>query len=632
MIKYFLTGFIFFTVAIHTAFAQVSVLTQHNDNMRTGANTVESTLNISNVDTAHFGLLCERLVDDEVYAQPLVVAGINMPSYGVRNVLYLATVNNTVYAYDADDRLIVNPYWVVNLTPAGSRVPRALDYSMAGACGGDYRDFSGNMGIVSTPVIDTVTNTIYVLTKNRVTLSGEYQQWLHALDIRDGSEKPFSPVKMEASMPGHGNGNINNVMYFDAFYENQRAALILSDGVIYITWAGFCDFPPYNGWVLGYDAHTLDKVVTYSTAPNGWAAGVWMSGGGISADESGNLYLCTGNGQVGDGNDPTNLSNRGQSMLKLTRADTTLQVASYFTPYNWNFINDVDQDMGTCSVMLIPGTDMALTAGKEGYLYVADRDSMGGVDSVDHVRQRIDVGQTDCNGGSVYWHSDSGDYVYLWPSWEKPLLRYTVDHSNGTLDETSLQQSTMNNEVKPGGILSLSANGSQIGTGILWANVPLDWATAGVANRPGILRAFDAADITHEIWNSQMNAVRDSIKNYPKFVAPTIANGRVYMSTFSGKVNMYGIFNPDEVEELNPEQDIMCFPNPVKNIMNVYLKKNAGVFNLSVRNTIGETVYELDNITGHSISVDVSAFEKGIYFLTIETRSNVWTGKILKAE
>jgi len=220
--------------------AQQNVLTHHNDNMRTGAMLNESILNITNVDTAHFGKLCERLVDDEVYAQPLVVSGVDIPGYGLQNVLYIATVNNSVYAYDADDRLVVNPYWYVNLTPSASRVIRAMDYSLAGACGGDYRDFSGNIGIVSTPCIDKATGTIYVVTKNKITLTGAYEQWLHALDIRDGSEKPSSPVKIEASMPGTGAGNINGIMYFDAFQHNQRAALLLSDGVVYITWAGYC--------------------------------------------------------------------------------------------------------------------------------------------------------------------------------------------------------------------------------------------------------------------------------------------------------------------------------------------------------------------------------------------------------
>src|SRR6185436_10586986 len=152
-------------------------------------------------------------------------------------------------------------------------------------------------------------NTIFIVSKNRTTLTGEYEQWIHALDLRDGSEKPYSPKKIEASMPGHGLGNVNGIMYFDAFLENQRSGLLLSNGVVYITWAGYCDYQPFNGWVLGYDASNLNKVVTWSTAPDGWAGGIWMSGGGISEDENGNLYACSGNGQVGDSgmaSDPTN--------------------------------------------------------------------------------------------------------------------------------------------------------------------------------------------------------------------------------------------------------------------------------------------------------------------------------------
>jgi hypothetical protein len=610
------------------SFAQVSVLTQHNDAMRTGANLNESILNVSNVDTAHFGKLCERLVDDEVYAQPLVVAGVYIAGFGTRNVLYIATVNNSVYAYDADERMITNPFWTTNLTPAGSRVIRAMDYSQAGACAGDFRDFAGNIGIVSTPCIDAATNTIYVVTKNKVTLTGEYQQWIHALDLRDGSEKPNSPKMIEATIPGHGYGNVNGVMTFDPFYHNQRAGLLLMNNVIYITWAGYCDFYPYNGWILGYDSQTLDRVVTYNAAVDGAAAGIWMSGGGISADESGNLYACTGNGTVGDSGNAADVSNRGHSILKLARSGNTLEVKSYFTPYNWQFMNDVDLDMGTCSVMLIPGTDMALTSGKEGILYVADRDSMGGVDTVDHVRQKINVGGSDTNGGTVYWESDSGGYVYIWPSVEQPLYRFNVNYSSGILDTASLQQSTILNNVKPGGIISLSSNGGQIGTGILWANIPLDWATPGVPNRPGILRAFDASDITHELWNSQMNAERDSIRNYPKFVPPTIANGRVYMSTFSGKVYMYGVYNPDGIEEFNDEP-IKVFPNPFSDFLTIMLPDQSEI-QISVRNTLGQQVFEKNELGEKMVKLDLGYLEAGIYFVTVRSKNKISVAKVIR--
>ncbi|MCX6276270.1 MAG: T9SS type A sorting domain-containing protein [Bacteroidetes bacterium] len=613
--------------------AQVSVLTHHNDIMRMGANLRETKLDITNVDTAHFGKLCDRVVDDQVYAQPLVVAGVNIPGYGERNVLLIATVNNSVYAYDADDRLIVNPFWNVNLTPGGSRVPNVQDFNDLNVCGGSYSDFSGNIGILGTPVIDSTTNTIYLVTKNRVNLTGEHQQWLHALDIRNGNEKPSSPVMIEGSMPGNGDGNIGGIQYFNAVHENQRAALLLSNNIVYITWAGYCDWPPYNGWILGYDAQSLQRIVTWSSAPNGFAGGIWMSGAGISADEYGNLYACTGNGQVGDGGDPADVVNRSQSMLKLTRVDSTLQVSSFFTPYNFNYLNQFDLDMGTCSIMLIPGTDMAITAGKEGYLYVADRDSMGGVDTtVDHVRQKIDIGGVETHSGTVFWHSDSADYVYLWPSYEHPLMRFTVDYANGILDTASKMQSTINDDFKPGGILSLSANGSQNGTGIIWANVPLAWADAGIPDRPGILRAFDASNITHELWNSQMNKERDSIKNYPKFAPPTIANGRVYMPTFSGKVIMYGIFNPDGIDDVSALPGVDVFPNPFSGYVNVYLKKKIGKCFISIANSIGDCVYKNTFESGEVTTIDLSSLSKGIYSLSVHAPQGIVTKKVVRTQ
>jgi len=375
-------------------------------------------------------------------------------------------------------------------------------------------------------------------------------------------------------------------------------------------------------------AQTLDRVVTWCTAPTGWSAGIWMSGGGISEDEDGNLYACTGNGQVGDlGID--SLTNRGESIVKITRADSTLVVSSFFTPYNWLYLNDVDADLGTCAVMLIPGTDMALTAGKEGILYVADKDSMGGVDSVDHVRQKINV-NTLCSGGTVYWSSDSGDYVYIWPSFEQPLYRYTVDHTTGTLDTTTLMQSTMTEDFIPGGILSLSANGSQAGTGILWANVPLDWATVGVPYRPSVLRAFDANDITHELWNSQQNAERDSIAMYPKFVPPTIANGKVYMATFAGKVFMYGIFDPDGVDDINAGlPELVAYPNPFIRTLTIN-PQSGGALHISITNLPGQCVLEKDVSGNEKITLNLDFLVEGIYFVTVKSNDNVNTIRVVK--
>ncbi len=606
MRKIVISFVLFFLLSANLLTAQVSVLTQHNDNARTGANLQETRLDITTVDTSHFGKLCSRNVDDQVYAQPLVVSGVDIPGYGVRNVLYIATVNNSVYAYDADDRLIVNPFWNVNLTPAGSRVIRALDYSQAGVCGGAYTDFTMNIGIVSTPVIDTTTNTIYVLTKNIVTLTGEYEQWLHALDIRDGSEKPMSPVLIEATFEGTGDGSINGTISFNAQHENQRCALLLSQSVIYITWAGYCDWPPYHGWVLGYDSQTLQRVHAWMNTPNGIDGGNWMCGAGISADENGNLYLSSGNGTSRELSDSINFNNYGESIVKLTPVDTALNVSSFFTPFNHDFLSSSDLDLGTASVMLIPNTNWAVTAGKEGILYLLDRDTMGGLDTIDHVMQKIMIGSlgTETHGGTVYWHSDSADYIYLWPAQEYYLLGYKIDYQNARLDST--MRSSMVDEFKPGGILSLSANGSTLGSGIVWANVPLEWP--GNANRPGILRAFDASDLSHELWNSQMNTGRDSINNYAKFVAPTIANGRVYMATFSGSVNMYGIFNPDGVEEVsNQLPSIQVYPNPLTNGL-LHFSKPISFY---LYDEVGQELL----CRKKTKEVDVSAFEKGIYFI-----------------
>ena len=362
-----------------TVRADVAVLTQHNNLAHTGANLQETSLSVTNVNTNQFGLLYSRAVDDQMYAQPLVMTNVDIPGKGIHNLVIAATVNDLVYAFDADDATAAAPYWTNSfINPPNIVPPNHTDLSALGACGGNYNDFSGNMGIVSTPVIDPVAGTIYMVARSKE-FGTTFVQRLHALDIRTGQERTNSPVVITATYPGNGAGNVGGVITFDPARQNQRAALSLVNGVVYITWASHCDLGPYHGWVMGYDATNLTRVVVYNDSPNGNNAGIWMSGEGISADTNGNLYLSVGNGSVGYNGNPRDTINRGESFLKLTRSGGTLNVASWFTPYNYQALENGDIDLGSAGIILIPGTTLAFSGGKQGVGYLVNRDNMGGL-------------------------------------------------------------------------------------------------------------------------------------------------------------------------------------------------------------------------------------------------------------
>ena len=282
----------------------VSVLTQHNDNNRSGWNDHEEALTTTNVNAQQFGLLFTLSVDDHVYAQPLVVGHVLVGS-AYHNIVIVATVNNTVYAFDGDNGTL---YWQKNFTPAGMRPPQVFD--MTGACNGNYNNFGLNMGIVGTPVIDPVTARMYFVARG-TDGSGTFVQHLHAISVIDGSDVSGSPMQITASYNGNGDGSVNGVLTFDSQKQNQRQGLSLINGTVYVSFSSHCDWGPYHGWILGYDASTLQQRIVYNDTPNGYAGGLWESGAGMAADAAGNLYVVTGNGTVGDAGDPSNLTNRG---------------------------------------------------------------------------------------------------------------------------------------------------------------------------------------------------------------------------------------------------------------------------------------------------------------------------------
>jgi hypothetical protein len=521
------------------------VLTQHNDLNRSGANLAETTLTVSKVNSGSFGLLFTRPVDDQIYAQPLLVPGVDVPGQGRHDLIIVGTVNDTVYAFDAADPSVTTPYWTRSfINPPSVVAPRNTD--MTGACGGQYQDFSGNFGIVGTPVIDPTTSRLYVVARTKEN-GTTFVQRLHALDVATGAERPKSPVVITAVSPGNGDGSVGGVITFDPQKQNQRAGLVLANGIVYITWSSHCDWGPYHGWVIGYDASSLEQKVVYNDTPEGYDGGIWMSGQAPAVDQNGNIYLVTGNGSVGLPGQPQAVINRGESFLKLMPNGTGLDVASWFTPYNWQDLENGDTDLGSGGLLLVPGTNLAFAGGKQGIVYLVNRDHMGGLSQSPtgdtNVVQSFQVSNDQVHGGAVWWEGPGGPYAYIWPS-SVQLQQYRFDRAAGkfVLPAIALGLATAPTG-QPGGILSLSANGTESGTGIVWVSHQLQ-GDANQQVQPGILRAYNAENVTQELYNSEQVSSRDRIGTFAKFCAPTVANGKVYLATFSNRLNVYGLLPP----------------------------------------------------------------------------------------
>jgi hypothetical protein len=523
----------------------ISVLTQHNDNTRAGLNNQETKLTTSNVNTQQFGKLYSLAVDDQVYAQPLVVGNVTIATAS-HNVVYIATVNNSIYAYDGDNGAL---YWNKNFTVLGMRPPNAHDMSSTWCT--PYTDFAYNIGIVGTPVIDSAAQTIYFVARS--TDGTHFFQYLHAVNITNGNEQAGSPVAISASMTGTGDGSVNNVVSFDPMRNNQRQGLTLVNGVVYVTFSSHCDWNPYHGWILGYNSTSLQQLIVYNDTPNGENGGLWESGQGMAADAQGNLYEVSGNGTVGQGNlytesgngtdentanpDPTDLTDRGESALKLTPSGATLQVSSYFTPTNYLDLNKNDLDYGVMGAMLIPNSNYYLTGAKDGNLYLLNKDNMGGYSSnSNQVQQTIPL-NVNLHCQPAYYLGSTNELVYVWS--ENDQLRGLLFNRNTYAFATDEAVSLIAGPTGGcGADLSVSSNGTADGTGILWASYALT-GNAGSTVSPGVLRAFDANDITKELWNSTQSS-GDAVGNYAKFSSPTVADGHVYLATFSNKVIVYG--------------------------------------------------------------------------------------------
>jgi MYXO-CTERM domain-containing protein len=513
------------------------VLTQHNDNARTGATLVETTLTTANVKPAGFGKLFARAVDDQIYAQPLYLTGVPIGG-GVHNVVYVATVSDTVFAFDADAAGATTPLARRNLldvAPAGARPPSHLE--LGKKCDGIYMNFTGNIGVVGTPVIDPASGTMYLVART-VEAGEKFVQRLHALDIVTLADK-VPPVVIAGDSAGQGDEAMGGRIAFNPTLTNQRAALLLHKGGVYIAWSSFCDTDPFHGWVMGYDAVTLKQTFVWNDTPDGNEGGIWQSGEGPSSDGT-NIYLITGNGTS---NVQTGGRSYGSTIVRLDPTRAAAPVVDWFMPHDADELNSTDNDLGTSGVLLVPGTNLMVGGSKGGTMYLLDRTNMGHfrADSDSQIVQSIpEAGTGHIHGSAVTWTSAaSGTSVYIWAEYDHlkqwPLVGGKFDVANLKKSDAEVPKGM------PGGMLSISANGNTPGTGIVWATHPAN-GDAENQTQSGILRAFDADDVTTELWNSGMRA-GDDFGNFAKFVPPTVANGHVYLATFSNQLVVYGLLD-----------------------------------------------------------------------------------------
>jgi hypothetical protein len=514
-----------------------SILTQHNDNARTGANLRETALTTANVSPASFGRLFARAVDDQVYAQPLVYSGVSIPGKGTVNVLYVVTMSDTIYAFDADDPAAGSPLWTVSLVDPTTGVVPVTHTDVGMACG-RYLDIGGNIGIESTPVIDSATGTMFVVAKTKDRGVQVYR--LHALDVATGAERAGSPVVIGASVPGTGVGSAAGFVTFDASLENQRPALLLSSGKVYIGFSSYCDTGNYHGWLIAYDAATLARAAAFNVTPDGALGGIWMSGQGPSADDQGNVYVKIANGDTTVQGGGTGYS---EALLLMTPA---LAPVDWFVPYDYANLNATDLEVGSSGLLLLQQDHRTISGSKKSKIYVNDTGNLGHFSDAgdSQIVQTISLDAGELHGSPVLWPTSAGELVYVWAA-DDTVRSFQV--TGGML--TAAGVGTSPSPGWPGGSLTVSANGATPGTGILWASMPLTGANEGLI--PGILRALDAAHVDTELWNSRLNPARDDCGFYAKYASPTVANGKVYLPSFSNRVCVYGLMPDDDAGTLD---------------------------------------------------------------------------------
>lgn len=504
-------------------------LTQHYDNARTGWNSQEPNLTPATIKSANFSLAFRQTVKGQIYAQPLYVSGLDLPSSGARNVVFVATEAGLVYAFDANVADPVTPgtpgpYWHTSLVPAGER-PFNTATDLVAHC----QDLMPEVCITATPVIDRTAGIIYVTAKTITTSGGVAHYRLHALQLTDGTPRQ-PPVEITGSVPGNGATSKRGRVSFDAKFQHNRPGLLLSGGRLYLGFASHCDHSPYYGWIFGYEAATLARVAVFNAAPDqsrrpvppkgGFAnlgAGIWQGGFGIATDAQGFLYCQTGNG-------PSDLDlggkDGGDSVLRLT---PELAVAGYFTPADAPHLDTADMDLGSGGVMVLPDQagphpHQMVGCGKEGIVYLMDRESPGGFSTQDHLLGSLPGAAVHgVYGGPAFYHGPRGQRIF-YVGKDSAMRSIALNNSRLRLIAQSAETFPF-----PPTTPVVTSNGPAAGTGVVWVTQYVHAATGDTID----LLAYDADDITKKVFS----ATAGPYKGGPKFTVPTVVDSRAFVGT-----------------------------------------------------------------------------------------------------
>jgi len=509
------------TLSVSSTAVLVDVATYHYDNARSGANLQEATLTPANVNSATFGKLGFYAVDGLVDGQPLYLSQLGIPSNGTHNVLYAVTEHASVYAFDADSGTVL---WQKSLLSPGETT------SDNRGCG----QVTPEIGITSTPVIDRSQGALYTVAMSKDS-SGNYHQRIHALDIATGAELFGGPVAVQATFPGSGDNSQGGNVIFDPAQYKERAGLLLSNGVIYTMWASHCDDRPYTGWIIGYDESTLAQTQVLNVTPNGSEGAIWMAGAAPAADVTGDIYFLDANGSFDttlDSNGFPNLGDFGNAFIKLSTTGGILSVADYFTMSTTVAESNADEDLGSGgAVVLVDETDtgshvhqLAVGAGKDGVIYVVDRNNMGKFNaSQDMIYQEL----SGALNGAVYSKPAFFNNTIYYGAVSDSIRAFPITNAKLATSAASLTSHTF---TYPGATPSISANGTS--HAILWA----------VENtNPAVLHAYDATNLVTELYNSNQAAgSRDQFGNGNKFITPIVVNGKVFVGTPNG-VAVFGL-------------------------------------------------------------------------------------------
>jgi len=508
------------TVNAGTSTSTVDVTTYHYDNLRSGQNTNETTLTPANVNSTQFGRLGQFSVDGLVDAQPLYLSQVTVNGQ-LKNVLYVATERGSVYAFDADSINGTTTAYLWKTSTLGTGETTSDNRG----CG----QVSPEIGITSTPVIDRTRNAIYVVAMSK-DANGNYYQRLHALNLSTGAELFSGPQTITAKYPGTGANSSGGNVIFDPKQYKERPGLLQISGTIYTTWSSHCDDSPYTSWVMAFSADTLAQTSVLNLVPNGNEGGIWMAGAAPAADSSGNIYFIVGNGDfdttLSASNFPVN-GNCGNCFVKLSSGQLTL--LDYFTPLNTVSESNADTDFGSGGPLLLPDfvdangvtRHLAVGAGKDANIYVVDRDNMGKFNSnLDNNYQTIS-GQI----GGVWSKPSYFNGTVYYGAVSDALKAFPV--TSAKLAGTPSSQST-HSFGYPGTTPSISANGTT--NGIVWA----------IENSGAVLYAYDATNLTKELYDSNQAANNRDHFSGNKFITPMVVNGKVYVGT-PNSVAVFGV-------------------------------------------------------------------------------------------